>query len=290
MTENAANVPIQLTTRARYAVHTYSVPSRINLKQAADLLFPGATERFNQDCLVFHLGNTEKIFIFIFGTVVFFNIPPRAHQNYLDRLGVTPKKRSQPNTPGTASTSDVPPATDEDVAEDEVTVKVEPGVMEVGFNTATIPEFDLNLIQMVAQVLAQSSALELIEWEVEEFLTESESFTRFLQGREFKRPRRSMLLRFLGSGLSTKHRIVNQLALLSEPEKTWEREELYRFYKDLFANFEIRERIEKIEKMLNLTSEVSELLLEIVNARRAEIMEIIIIVLITSELLKSLIP
>jgi uncharacterized Rmd1/YagE family protein len=174
------------------------------------------------------------------------------------------------------------------MSEDEVTIKIEPGVMEVGFNTATVPEFDLVLIQMVAQVLAQSSSLELIEWEVEEFLADSDRFTRFLQGREFKRPRRSELLRFLGSGLSAKHRIVNQLALLTEPDKTWEREELYRFYKELFVNFEIKERIEKIEKMLGLSSEVSELLLEIVNARRAEIMELTIIFLIAFEVVKSL--
>lgn len=286
MTDSTATAPIQLAAKARYALHTYSVTNRINLKQASDLLFPGVTERYNPDCVIFHLSNTEKIFIFIYGTVVFFNIPPRAHENYLTRLGLRDAKRG----PGaTAGQPDQPSPAQDDMSEDEVAVKIEPGVMEVGFNTATIPEFDISLIQMVAQVLAQSSSLELIEWEVEEFLADSDRFTRFLQGREFKRPRRSELLRFLGSGLSAKHRIVNQLALLSEPDKTWEREELYRFYKDLFANFEIKERIEKIEKMLGLSSEVSELLLEIVNARRAEIMEITIILLIAFEVVKSLI-
>lgn len=284
MTDSAATAPIQLAAKARYALHTYSVNNRINLKQAADLLFPGVTERLNPDCLIFHLSNTEKIFIFIYGTVVFFNIPPRAHENYLTRLGMRDAKR----VTGAAASTEQPAPLPDDMSEDEVIVKIEPGVMEVGFNTATVPEFDLVLIQMVAQVLAQSSSLELIEWEVEEFLADSDRFTRFLQGREFKRPRRSELLRFLGSGLSAKHRIVNQLALLSEPDKTWEREELYRFYKDLFANFEIKERIEKIEKMLGLSSEVSELLLEIVNARRAEIMELTIIFLIAFEVIKSL--
>ena len=40
--------------------------------------------------------------------------------------------------------------------------------------------------------------------------------------------------------------------------------------------------------MLNLSSEVSELLLEIVNAHRAEIMELIVIALIFFELVKSI--
>ena len=288
MSDSAATAPIQLAAKARYALHTYSVSNRINLKQASDLLFPGVTERCNPDCLIFHLSSTEKIFIFIYGTVVFFNIPPRAHENYLTRLGLREAKRVQGSATGPTPSSEQPSPLPDDMSEDEVTIKIEPGVMEVGFNTATVPEFDLVLIQMVAQVLAQSSSLELIEWEVEEFLADSDRVTRFLQGREFKRPRRSELLRFLGSGLSAKHRIVNQLALLTEPDKTWEREELYRFYKELFVNFEIKERIEKIEKMLGLSSEVSELLLEIVNARRAEIMELTIIFLIAFEVVKSL--
>jgi required for meiotic nuclear division protein 1 len=280
---DAQATPINLSSRARYAVHTYSVPEKLNLKQVADVLFPGVTERLNADCLVFHHSNTEKIFIFIFGTVVFFNIPVRAHENYLSRLGIKPHKKVQID----ASTTNAETQDGDDLAEDEVTINVEPGVTEVGFNTVTVPEFDLSLIQMVAQVLAQSSALELIEWEVEEFIAQSEKMTKFLQGRKFERPRRVDLLRFLGLGLSAKHRIVNQLALLNEPEKTWEKEELYRFYKDLFSNFEIRERIEKVEKMLDLCSDVSELLLEIVNARRAEIMEMTIIALIAVELVKS---
>ncbi|MCC6953093.1 MAG: RMD1 family protein [Deltaproteobacteria bacterium] len=268
--------PVENTAKARYALHTYSLPERISLKQATDSLYPGVTERYGPDCLIFHLSAAEKIFVFKFGAVVFFNVPTGAHQNYLDRLNLSTARKSQDVT------------AEEDIAEDEVTLSIEPGVLDVGFNSATIPEFDMVFIQIVAQVLGQASALELIEWEVEEFLRESERLTRFLQGREFKRPTRKSLLQYLGQGLSTKHRIVSQLALMSEPEKTWEREEAYKLYSGLYNNFEIRERVEKVEKMLRLSSEVSELLLEIVNTRRSEILEFIIIVLIAFELIKSL--
>ena len=260
-------------TARRYPLHTYSLTEKLSLKQAADALFPGVTERVDQDCLICHLGAEEKLFIFRFGAVVFFNVPPGAHDNYLSRFGVASKQRPQQLA--------------DELAEDEVFVNIEPGVMQVGFNTATIPEFDITMIQLVAQLLAQSSALELIEWEVEEFLAQSEQLTQFLKGKEHRRPTRKELFRFLGEGLSARHKIVNQLGALNEPEKTWEREQLYKFYRDLYTMFDIPERVENIEKMLALAGDVSELLLEIANARRTEFLEIIIITLIVFEILQS---
>lgn len=267
-----------LTAPKRYQLHTYSLVGKLNLKQAAEALYPGVTERSDQDCLICHLSAEEKIFIFKFGAVVFFNVPPGAHENYLSRLGVSSKQKPQVAA-GVAA---------DEFAEDEVYITVEPGVTQVGFNSATIPEFDITMIQLTAQLLAQSSALELTEWEVEEFLAKSESLTQFLKGKEHRRPRRAELLQFLGEGLSVRHWVVNQLGALNEPEKTWEREQLYKFYRDLYTMFDIPDRVENIEKMLRLASEVSELLLGIVHARRSEIMEITIIVLIAVEISISL--
>jgi uncharacterized Rmd1/YagE family protein len=75
--------------------------------------------------------------------------------------------------------------------------------------------------------------------------------------------------------------------LLNDPEKTWEKEDLYRLYLALWELFDIDERIEAIEKKLALSTEVSELLLDIANARRSEFLEWIIIALIAVEIVKS---
>ena len=275
-----AQPPTLSVAKARYPLHTYSVVRPINLKATAEALFPGITERFDADCLIFHISAVEKIFIFNFGTVVFLNIPLGAHVGYLSHLGLSQAQRSP-----TASGSESEP----EIAEDEVNLTVEEGKVEVAFNTATIPAFDMSYVQLVALVLAQSSALELLEWEVEEFLAQSDRFSGFLKGTGLRRPTRKELLKFLGRGLSAKHRIVSQLSLLNEPDRTWEREEMYRLYRDLQNNFDIRDRVEKVEKMLAITSEASNLLLEIVNTRRAEFLELIIILLILFEVIKSFI-
>ncbi|MBX7144828.1 MAG: RMD1 family protein [Oligoflexia bacterium] len=263
-----------LSLRARYTMHAYSSPEHISLRRANELFLNENKERYGADCLILHRKNSEKVFIFRFGTIVFFNIPVDDHTGYLTTLGMTPKTK-------------VPSPNEDELAEDDFSVTIEPGVTEVGFNAVKIPEFDIAKLQMVALVLAQSSALEIIEWEVEEFLAESENMTRFLKRGGLVSRTRETLLQFIGEGLSARHRIVNQLLLFNEPEKTWEKEDLYRLYQDLVKTFDMKDRIERLEKMLELCSDVSELLLEVVNARRAEVMEIVIIVLIAIELLKS---
>jgi uncharacterized Rmd1/YagE family protein len=262
-----------LSFRARYTLNAYSSSEHISLRQANELFLNENKERFDQDCLILHRNNAEKVFVFRFGTVVFFNVSLDNHNGYLTTLGLNPKTKTKD---------------DDELAEDDFTLTIEPGVTEVGFNAVKIPEFDMGKLQMVAHVLAQSSSLEVIEWEVEEFLAESESMTKSLKRGALRSSSRDRLLRFIGEGLSARHRIVNQLSLLNEPERTWENQDLYQLYRDLFKTFDMKDRIEKLEKTLSLCTEVSKLLLEVANARRAEVMEIVIIFLIAIEVVKSL--
>jgi uncharacterized Rmd1/YagE family protein len=264
-----------MTNRTSYALNAYSAPVHINLRETLDLLPGEPKERYDQDCLIVHRSEIAKIFIFRFGTVVFFDIPPEEHPHYLTALGITPKTK----------TDKIP---SDDVAEENFSLTIGPGPMEVSFNSVKFSEFDLSKVQIVAHVLAQSSALEIIEWDAEDFLTESDKMSRYLMGGRFASRSRHRLLQFIGEGLSARHRIVNQVLLLNEPEKTWEKENLSHLYHDLFKTFDMKDRLERLDKMLNLSADVSGLLLEIVHTQRAEIMELIIIALISMELLQSI--
>jgi uncharacterized Rmd1/YagE family protein len=276
MTTMAQNI-VPIAAPARYRLQAYSSPVKINTEQckAVFLPSPGRVERFNRDCSIFHRYEEEKIYIFKFGAAVFFNVPVTEHEYYLSKLGIAAR-------PTTASASFA--AEGNEITEDDFIINVESGTPRVGFNFVTLNELEPNKVQLIAQVLAQSSALELIEREVDSFLAESEQMSTLLKNRTLLKGNRERLLRFLGASLSARHRIVNQLSLLKEPDKTWEKEDLYFLYKELF---EIDDRIEKIERMLQLSSQVTELLLEIVNARRAEFLEITVIILIFIEIVKS---
>ena len=258
----------------RYLLHAYSAPARLNLKQVREQFASDLVERFSPDCLIYHRQHNQKIFIFRYGTVVFFNFPTERHHDYLAGIGVVPLPQTSEEK-------------QDEITEEEFILKISPGVNEVGFNSVTIPQLDTVALQVIAQLLAQSSALEILEQEVEEFLAESEKMTNYLKKGSWGLGRRQKLLEFVARGLNAKHRIVNQLAILSEPETTWEKEDLYLIYRRLFANLDIKERIDKIEKMLNLSAEVSAMLLESLNTRRAELLELIIIALIAVEILRA---
>jgi uncharacterized Rmd1/YagE family protein len=257
---------------ARFRLHAYSAPVKINLDSFKNIFIAGKYERYSRDCAVIERDDNERVFIFRFGTAVFFNVPASEHEYYLSKLGI-----SLPAT-----------QTRDQITEDDFVLRVDPqNALKVEFNGVSVPDLDLSKLQLVAQLLAQSSALEVIEKEVERFLGESEQMTQFFSGRALKISRREKLLKFLGSGLSARHTVITQLSLLKEPDKTWEREDLYKLYKDLFEHFDILDRIEKLEQQFQLSSQVTELLIEMVNARRAEILEIVVIVLICVEVIKG---
>ena len=263
----------------RVRLQAYSAQVKIDFETLKSAFIPGASniERYNRDCIILHRDDAEKIFVFRFGTAVFMNVPISEHEYYLSKLGIAANAAKSAGSflPG--------------LAEDEFLISVETGVSKVSFNGAVLPDWDLNRIQIVAQVLAQSNALEIIEKEVEAFLAESEKMSAYIQSGRIDKGKRETLMNFIGSGLSARHRMVNTLSLLKEPEKTWDKEDLYLLFKELFNNFEIEDRIEKVDRMFQLSSEVSELLLDIVTARRSEFLEIVIIVLFAFEIIKSFI-
>ncbi|MDZ4785023.1 MAG: RMD1 family protein [bacterium] len=161
--------------------------------------------------------------------------------------------------------------------------------LDVENDFAILPDLELRKILLIAQIIAQSTALQLIEWRVEKFLSESEDMTRFLKHTGFVRRGRRNLLQFIGESLSTRHKIVRQMAMLKRPDVTWESDELYELYDQMVKIdvFDIEPRISNVDKMLEVSSEVTDLLLEVNHTRRSEIMEIIVIVLITIEVVKA---
>jgi len=273
MSSSGAAEPIYIPQK--YVLHAYSAPKQLNLKQVQSVLTLAETEAYGQDCVIFHLTHNRKVFAFRFGTVVFFNVPPAEHRPFLAQIGITPVQNTRP-------------LVDEDeIAEDDFTLQVDKGPQKVGFNSAVLSDLSIAKLQLIAQVLAQSNALELIEWKVDELLSESDDWTRALKRRGSVKHGRQQLIQFIGEGLRTRHWIIKQLSVMSEPEKTWDTEELYTLYIDLYKTFDIRERSQRIEKALELCSEVSGLLLQINDTRRAELMELIIILLIVIEVVKS---
>ncbi len=226
-----------------------------------------------EGCVIYELGYTQKVFVFPFGTIVFFNVEDGYHKDYLKRLGIT--------------VSSDPFA--KDYSKDDFVIRIEHNTLDVEIDFAILPDLELRKLLLIALLLAQSTALQLIEWQVERFLTESENMTKFLGRTGFVRRGRRHLLQFIGNGLSSRHKIVRQMSMLTRPDVTWESDELYELYDQMtkIDIFDVEQRIANVDKMLDVSGDVTDLLLEVNHTRRSEILEVIVILLITIEVVKA---
>ena len=263
---------------SEFSLYSYSSQGLIGLKRCQSILGEGRFERPSPNCLQVEVGQSQLVFVFSFGTVVFFNIPLAEQTEYLEKLSVTFRK------PEKFIENE---AEEDDRTEDSILLKVQQGVTRVDFNSVTVPDLDTSRLYIVAQLLAESSALELIEWEVREILKESETMAVHLKKTGWVQGKRRELLQLMGEALSTRHRVVDQLSDLGDSDKLWEDEELHKLYRGLFDNFEIDQRVKHIEKMLELTAEAAGLLVDLMDVRRSEVLEIIVIILIAIEVVKS---
>ena len=76
--------------------------------------------------------------------------------------------------------------------------------------------------------------------------------------------------------------------MLDKPDLTWEGMDLDRLYREFLSMLELPERISILGQKLDLLKEHMGTALTIVSARRMEVLEIVIILLITLSILQGL--
>jgi uncharacterized Rmd1/YagE family protein len=256
-------------------VQVYSVSTTIDLKQLRSDAGGLSTKRYGQHSLCIALSEEEQFWVFRFGAVVFVNVPEERHEELLKRFGLIEVHRAC--------------FQGEDFVEDDCLLVFTGSAPKVQFNKIELPDWEGALLYIVTRVLAQSCRLEVLENEVAEVLTESATLTEQLKESSWKRSRRKDIQCSLGDILKMRHDMISRLLLLHEPESTWENEQCDSLYRSLFAHYELERRFADVEKMLSVASDSGELQLGLLDTRRSEFLEIIIIVLILFEVVHALI-
>lgn len=140
-----------------------------------------------------------------------------------------------------------------------------------------------DIVKTVAFVLAQSSALDRIERDVDAALDKAQRLLEsFERGSLFFRLKPTM--RELISVLRTRFNAISDVMVLSKPEIAWENPELDELYEELRRIFEIDERFEAIDKALGDILEMCQMLSDLVSASRETILEAAILLLIAVEI------
>lgn len=161
---------------------------------------------------------------------------------------------------------------------------------KVSFDKVLLAKDDEKYGEILSILLAQSLALEAYEKKIDELLREfslsfqklAPIFTRiFFSGT-------SKIIKNIRETISLHQDLIANLEVLDKPEAAWEKKE----YNDLCFEFsqelELPERISVLEQKISLLKDHMTTILEIANARRLEILEIIIIILILISVIQGI--
>ena len=148
-----------------------------------------------------------------------------------------------------------------------------------------LSSFSEPLLFVVALIVSQSVALEKYETILDRKLSTSKGMlTSGLKGYFSKR---KPLVALANSLAVLRHEMVVELYLLDKPNILWDDESAEKLYNELSLFFELKERFAVVEYKLNLLKEDIAFLTDILNHKKSEFLEWIIIALIAFEIIMS---
>jgi uncharacterized Rmd1/YagE family protein len=137
-------------------------------------------------------------------------------------------------------------------------------------------------------LLAESTALEYYELLIEGLLEKTNRFSRKLQRQGRMLESSEDLIKFIGLCLNTKQEIISNLYIVDSPDETWENGELDKMHQELKVMMEIDIRYRALEYKIKIIQESIEVIVDLAKSKRETLLEIIVILLIMSEIVISI--
>lgn len=251
-----------IPTAEAYLFQAYQFGEPIKLKEVAKR-WEGKIDTLKPNYLSIRLGPRSYVFLYNFGTAVFFHVEAAPQRAVLDQLLPL------------LTRTEIPPLSDEFCLEENPR-----GKNAVTFDKVVVDHLQPEKIELMALVLAQSSALDFFENKVEQILSQ---LGLVLEPLGEKRFRERNILRLIRQVMRTKQDLVATLCLLEKPDETWDDESLDNLYQEATLMFELKERFRTLDYKLKTIQENSEILANVVTNRQHLFLEATIVALIVVE-------
>lgn len=222
--------------------------------------------------VIIELAKNKYMVVFDYGSVVFFNTDSSEAQSLMERLKEFAQRANR------------------QVYTDDFTLYVGGGPGVASSDQLTVSKFFLDAVKLVAIVLSRSVALSYYEDLIDRSLAKLEKTvdTVAREGR-FVGKRRS-LIKQVGLANAIQHELAYNLALLDDPDVVWERgEEMQKLYQNLSVQFSIQRRAQIINRKLSIISNSTSFIIEQLQYRTANVLELAIIFLFIVDLIIFLI-
>ncbi|MGZ3687075.1 MAG: RMD1 family protein [Bdellovibrionota bacterium] len=258
------------------AIHVAEKLKLINLRER----FTRPPVEFSNYMMVVKYSEDSFLFVYNYGSVVFFNVPEEMQERELSAI----QEYRIPSDAGRAT--DVFQLEVQDLMAGAGTPSP---LAKVFFDRIVISTLSFQVIKITCMLLAESTALEYYEVLIENLLEKTNVFSKKLQRQGRMLESTEDLIKFIGLCLDTKQEIISNLYIVDSPDETWENVELDKMHQELKAMMDVDVRYRALEYKIKIIQESVDVIVDLSKSKRETQLEMIIILLITFEIIISII-
>jgi uncharacterized Rmd1/YagE family protein len=249
-----------------YQISSYQVADFIDIKglnQTIDgkLLYKDSSELF------YEVRTNCYLYIFRHGNVSFFNYKPDEISPFFAFLNPYCKNFFSESF------------------SDELLVHTGAAQNKIGHNEIEIENQNADVLRIIMLNVSQSVTLDYYSSQTEKLLEETNHYTQLLERRGSLALSGRRLKKFIGKTLLLKNRIAENLYIFDSPPETWENEQLDKLHIELKKSFDLQDRFRDVSEGLAIVKDNLELFKDILQYRNSSLLEWIVIILITIEVI-----
>ncbi len=223
---------------------------------------------FEREMLVYEIAPDKYVFIYSFGSVVFYNTGTSMADKIIQLL-----------------TAEIVKPVPKYLYENYIVMEDASAEADiVDFNKVVLNKTNLMKISIISRILAQSVAIEYFESMVDDMILIFEGINKSLETEGRFNTTDKEIKKFIGASNSIIFDILSKLSLLDKPDVTWESARLEHFFYKLRSMFELESRFKDIVFKIGFIQNNTDMLLGILQHKRETILELAIIVLILIEI------
>lgn len=260
-----------------YRIKAIHIAEKLKLKDLRERFTQPASEFSNYEMIV-RYSPDSCLFVYNYGSVVFFNVPEDLQEKELSCI----QEYRVPSEQARAT----------DVFLLEVQDPSLPSVQggnKVYFDRVVVMTLSPEMVKIACMLLAESTALEYYENLIENLLVKTNAYSKTLRRQGKMLESTKELIKFIGLCMDTKQEIISNLYIVDSPDETWESVELDKIHQDLKMMMEIDTRYRALEYKIKIIQESVDVIVDLSKSKRDTLLELIIILLITFEIIISIV-
>lgn len=251
-------------------VHAYQYSESIDLKSFKSD-FTAEIKYSSPDELFYEVGNQQFVYVFKYGVICFLNYDAIKIAEFFKLMMAYTKTQL------------------EEKFSDEFVIETDCKENTVGYNKIEIMNSNSETLRLIMLNVSHSVALDYYTDQSDKLLEGTNFQVQYLEREGKLDISGKSLRRYIGKTLNLKNKISQNLYIFDSPPETWEDENLNKIDIGLKKTFDLQLRYRNIHEDLQIIKENLEMFKDLMQYRKSNLLEWIIIILILIEVLNLLV-